>query len=251
MNLLILGATGGTGRELVQQALARGHTVTAFVREPSKVRSTHPNLHVVNGDMLDYGSVERAVQSQDAVLSALGVRVRWAIIVIVAIICQFVPKALVLSRQMAWLVEIGIPLLTLFIVARTKPILSQGTSNVVKAMEKLQVRRFVCESSLGVGDSKGQLGFFYTYVLIPLLLRSIFADKQIQESIIKASTLEWVIVRPALLTNGPQSAGKYHSWTGARPPSVRGKISRADVAHFMLNQVSESTFLHKTPALSS
>jgi hypothetical protein len=104
---------------------------------------------------------------------------------------------------------------------------------------------------LGVGDSKGQLGFFYTYVLIPLLLRNIFADKQTQESIIKASTLEWVIVRPALLTNDPKTGGSYNSWTGPRPPFVRGKVSRADVADFMLNQASESTFLYKTPGLSS
>ena len=74
MKLLVLGATGGTGRALVEQALAQGHVVTAFARDPSKVRTTHPNLHVVKGDILDPASVEAAVRGQDAVLSALGVR---------------------------------------------------------------------------------------------------------------------------------------------------------------------------------
>lgn len=249
MDLLIFGATGRTGRALVAQALARGHVVTAFARNPSKVRVTHSDLRVAKGDILDYTSVEAAIKGQHAVLSALGVGLRWKTILVVAILCQLVGKVVVLSRELAWLVELGIPLLTILIVARRNPILSQGTANIIRAMEKLGVRRFVCESSLGVGDSRGQLGFFYTYILIPVLLRGIFADKETQEAIIKASTLEWVIVRPALLTNGP-ATGAYQHWIGSPSKSTRGKISRADVADFMLNQVTENTYLRKTPGLS-
>jgi putative NADH-flavin reductase len=76
MNLLILGATGGTGRALVEQALEEGHTGTAFARDPAKVRTTHQNLRIAEGDILDYDSVEAALRGQDAVLSALGIRVR-------------------------------------------------------------------------------------------------------------------------------------------------------------------------------
>jgi NAD(P)H-binding len=72
MNVLVFGASGGTGRECVKQALAQGHSVTAFVRDPTTFDSKHPNLQVVQGDVVDYASVERAVHNQDAALCALG-----------------------------------------------------------------------------------------------------------------------------------------------------------------------------------
>jgi len=72
MNLLIFGATGGTGRAIVTRALEQGHRVTAFARNPAAIKTKHKNLVVVQGDILDYASVERAVKGQDAVLSALG-----------------------------------------------------------------------------------------------------------------------------------------------------------------------------------
>ena len=72
MNLTIFGATGGTGRELVRQALADGHTVTAFVRSPAKLGMTDPRLTAVQGDLADAAAVRRAVAGADAVLSALG-----------------------------------------------------------------------------------------------------------------------------------------------------------------------------------
>jgi hypothetical protein len=116
-------------------------------------------------------------------------------------------------------------------------------------MEKLGVKRFVCESSLGIGDSKGQLGPLYNFVLIPLLLRNIFADKEVQEKLIQESPLDWVIARPARLTNGPHT-GKYRSGFAADGSSIRAKISRADVADFMLQQLSSDDSLRKTPGIS-
>ena len=116
-------------------------------------------------------------------------------------------------------------------------------------MEKLGVKRFVCESSLGIGDSKGQLGALYNYVVIPLLLRNIFADKEVQERIIQSSALDWVIVRPALLTNGPRT-GVYRSGFGSRDNSIQAKISRADVAEFMLAQTGSDLYLRKAPGVS-
>ena len=116
-------------------------------------------------------------------------------------------------------------------------------------MEKLGVKRFVCESSLGIGDSRGQLGFFYNYMLIPILLRNIFADKEVQEKSLKESKLDWVIVRPGALTKGP-GIGIYHSGFDASDKSVRAKISRADVADFMLKQLTTDAYLSKTPSVS-
>ena len=202
LNLLIIGSTGGTGRELVRQGLEQGHIVTAFARKPDKIRLSHPNLKVVQGNVMDYTSVERAVAGQDAVLCALG--------------------------HKRWLIKTSI--------------LSEGTWNIIRAMQQHGAKRFVCETSLGVGDSVGRLGLQYTLVLIPLLLFFYFRDKGVQERYIKESDLDWVIVRPGLLTNG-RMRGRYKhgSKIGSYLWTVR--ISRADVADFMLRQVAENTDL--------
>ncbi|HTK81869.1 MAG TPA: NAD(P)H-binding protein, partial [Bacteroidota bacterium] len=90
MNLLIFGSTGGTGRVLVEQALAEGHIVTAFARNPAKVQTTHKNLRIVKGDILQYDSVEMAIAGQDAVLSTLGVRVKTIPIIAIVIVFQII-----------------------------------------------------------------------------------------------------------------------------------------------------------------
>jgi putative NADH-flavin reductase len=249
MNLLIFGATGGTGRALVEQALEHGHTVTAFARDPSKVGATHQNLRIAKGNILDYASVETALYGQDAALSALGIRVTpWPLIAIV-IACQVVARLAHLIGPAGWLVRFGGPLLAILLLYRKTTTLSDGTTNIVRAMEKLGVRRFVCESSLGIGDSKGQLGFLYNYLLIPVLLRNIFADKEVQEKIVQESKLNWTIVRPAVLTNGKRT-GTYRSGFDVADKSIKTKISRADVADFMLGQLASDANLSKTLGVS-
>ncbi len=200
--ILIVGATGGTGRQLVAQALERGHAVTAFARNPAKLGIEHPNLRVVQGDVLDYASVEAAVKGQEAVISALGHKQ------------YFGP-----SR-----------------------ILSEGTRNILRAMETHNVPRFVCQTSLGIGDSAGRMGLYYTFIVCPLVVPFYFWDKTRQERLIAASKLEWVIVRPGALNNGEKRGAYRHGpdignflWT------VR--ISRADTADFMLNQLTDDAHL--------
>lgn len=249
MNLLVFGATGGTGRALVQQALAQGHVVTAFARDPEKIRTRHENLRIVQGDILDYSSVEAAVTNQEAVVSALGVRPWIGAVALVTIACQLLARFAALSGPSMWLVRLGIPFLVLLATQKKTTTLSEGTKNIVRAMEKLSVRRFICESSLGVGDSKGQLGFIYNYFLIPLFIRNIFADKEVQETVIRSSHLEWVIVRPGALTNGPRT-GRYQSWLGAPEAAIRRRISRSDVADFMLRQLGKNADLCKNLGLS-
>ncbi len=129
-------------------------------------------------------------------------------------------------------------------------LLANGTSNIIQAMEQSGVKRLVCTSSLGVGDSKNYLTFLYKYILVPLMLRHVFADHLAQEEQIKASTLDWVIARPAELTNGAKT-GKYYHGFSAGDKQVSSKISRADVADFMLKQLEDDTYLRKTPPLSN
>ena len=250
MNLLIFGATGGTGRALVEQALAQGHVVTAFARNPAKVSTTHDNLRKVRGEISDYDSIETAMSGQDAALSALGIHVRASPLIAVVIICQMIARFAGLTGPVGWLVRIGVPLLsTLVLYARTTT-LSEATKNIVHAMEQLGVKRFVCESSLGIGDSKGKLGLLYTVILIPLLLRNIFADKEVQEKLIKESKLNWIIVRPTRLTNGPKR-GTYSHGLDIGSKLMTLSVSRADVAEFMLRQLTEDLYLRKTPGLAS
>jgi putative NADH-flavin reductase len=249
MQLLIFGATGGTGRALVQQALEQGHIVTVFARDPAKVRTTHKNLVVVKGDVSNYGSVEAAVNGQDAVLSALGVKVRIAGIVAIAILCQVLAAFVPLPKPLVWVVRAGIPVLAMLIFSGRKTTLSDGTRNIVLAMQKHGVKRLVYESSLGIGDSKGRLGLLYNIFLIPLLLRGIFADKEVQEKIIKDSALEWVIVRPAALTNGSRK-GTYKDGMSIGHGFLTAKIARADVADFMLKQLTDHGYLRQTPGVS-
>lgn len=206
--LLIVGATGGTGRQLVLQALERGFTVTALVRDPSRLTITHPQLTVLRGDVLDEGSLEAAMHGQEAVVSALGHK-RF-----------FTPTR----------------------------ILSEGTRNILRAMEGHGVLRFVCETSLGIGDSAGRLGLYYTFFTIPVVLPFYYWDKTRQERIIAGSSVEWTIVRPGVLTNA-EKRGRYRH--GLRIGSFLWtvRISRADVADFMLNQLESDAYLRTAPGV--
>jgi len=209
MNILIIGATGGTGRALVEQALAQGHAVTALVRNPARVRMKHERLAVMKGDVLEYDSVDRAVQGKDAVISALGHK-RW------------------------------------FIKTTT---LSRGTKNIVSAMKNHGVKRLICETALGIGDTKGRLGLYYTLFVIPVIIYFYFRDKERQEQLIRESMLDWVIVRPGQLTNG-RKRGAYRTGDDVGSYLLTVKISRADVADFMLRQLTDNTYLGQTPSVA-
>jgi putative NADH-flavin reductase len=249
VKLLVVGASGGTGSRLVQQALQQGHLVTAFARDPAKIHMTHANLRVVRGDVLQPDTVNTAVAGQDAVLSALGIRLPVKIVILIVVACQIVVRAVTLSRPAALFVELGIPILSILLLARRNTIVSEGTRNIVRAMERDGIKRFVCESSLGVGDSKWKMGIVHNLVAIPLFLRNVFADKEAQEQIIASSQLDWVIVRPGALTNGPQR-NVYRAGSDVGNWFIPSRISRADVAAFMLKEVTDDEYLRKTPGLA-
>jgi len=249
MKLLVFGASGGTGRLLVDEALEQGHTVTAFARDPAKIRQVHDHLRVARGDILDAASVDAAVAGQDGVLSALGTRLPIKVILAIIAATQIIVHAVDLSRLLRLLVEVGITILSILLLSRRTTVISDGTRNIVRAMERDHIRRFVCESSLGVGDSKWKMGFIHNLVGIPLFLRNVFADKEAQEKIIEASAIDWVIVRPTVLTNGPKR-GVYRAGADIGNWFVPSKISRADVAAFMLEQITSATYVRKTPGLA-
>jgi uncharacterized protein YbjT (DUF2867 family) len=209
MRILVIGGTRGTGREVVQQALERGHHVVALARKPSNVKIQDARLRVAEGDVMKPESLDAAMANVDAVVCALGHK-RW----------------------------LG-PTNTL----------SEGTRNVVRAMEKHGVKRLVVETALGVGNSAGRLGVYYTLFTIPVILPFYWYDKGRQERIVRNSSLDWVIVRPGQLTNGrKRGVYKHGPRVGNYLWSV--SISRADVADFMLDQLGDTPYLHQTPGVS-
>ncbi len=130
-----------------------------------------------------------------------------------------------------------------------EPVRSEGTRNIIRSMEKAGIQRFISLSTLGVGDSREMLPFLYKYILVPLFLRHAFADHEIQENYIKGSRLDWTIIRPAALTDGNRT-GAYRHGFPISEKNLKLKISRADVADFMLKQLAEAAYVHKTPGVS-
>lgn len=209
MKLIIFGATGGTGRQLVAQALEQGHDVTAFVRNPAKLDQKHEKLTMIQGDALSYASVERAIQGQDAVLCALGM-----------------PN-----------------------IRDKSNLRTHATKNIIRAMDNTGVKRFVCLSGHGAGNSFETLPFHYKYLLVPLMMRNLYADHNLQEGYIRESQLDWTIARPGNLTDGERTGDYQHGFTGENR-TITLKISRADTADFMLKQLADDTYLYQAPSLS-
>lgn len=208
MKIFIVGGTGGTGRQLIEQALAAGHFVTALVRNPVKLKIDHPNLDVIKGNILEPNSFEHAINENEVVISALGHK-------------RFIIKT---------------------------NILSEGTKNIVSVMEKHKVKRFICITSMGINDSRFRLGLYYTLFVIPVILLFYFLDKEKQERIIQRSSLDWTIVRPGQLTNGKKRI-TYRHGTKLGSYLLTKTISRADVAHFILQELKNGNYVKKSPSI--
>jgi uncharacterized protein YbjT (DUF2867 family) len=207
MKVLVLGATGGTGRLIVHDALEKGHSVVALVR--SKARTPDfPGADLIEGDACDEGALMRALKGCDAVVSSLGTGVS--------------PFS-----------EVSV--------------LTEATRALLPAMARSGVRRLICISALGVGDSRGHGGFVFDRLFQPLLLRHAYKDKGRQEAAIRASSLDWVIVRPAMLTNDP-ARGSVRAIVDLAGVNG-GKVARADVAQFVVEQLAKDTWLKQTPVL--
>jgi uncharacterized protein YbjT (DUF2867 family) len=161
--ILVLGATGGAGRLIVGQALARGYDVTAFVRSPEKGRDLK-GAKLFVGDARDEAALREALKGRDSVVSTLGT-----------------PAS----------------------PFREVTLLSTATRALVNAMKAEHVSRLVCVTGMGAGDSAGHGGVLFDKLIFPLLLRKVYADKNRQEAIVRDSGLDWVLVRPSVLNDKP------------------------------------------------
>ena len=126
---------------------------------------------------------------------------------------------------------------------------AKGTANIIDGMQRHGIKRLICQSTLGAGDSAVHLNFFWKYVMFGLLLRPAFADHAEQERLVMGSGLDWTIVRPAAFTDGPATGAYKHGFSHSEK-QLTLKISRADVAGFILTQLTQDTYLRKAPGLS-
>jgi putative NADH-flavin reductase len=205
MRVLILGATGRTGRELVRQACDRGMDVTAFGREISRLPAATSSLRIVQGDVGDATAVATAVDGQDAVLSALGVG-----------------KAL-----------------------KSDAIVVDGIRNTLTGMKSHGVRRLIYLSFIGVRDSRSAAGPIVQYVA-RFPLRNEIADHEAKEALIAAGDTDWTIVRAPTLTTGV-ATGRYRDGESITARSPLPMLSRADVADFMLKQLTDDRYVRRRP----
>ena len=198
MRLFILGATGGTGRQLIGHALARGHQVTAFVRSPEKLEARQQGLSVQQGDPRDTAALTAAMPGHDAVLSALG------------------PPG-----------------------PRRSTILRDSARSTVSAMQSAEIRRLLIVSAAILFADMGVLAA----LLRRTLLRNVVIGSSEMERIVTASNLDWTIVRPPRLTNGPLTE-RYHMADNCFPLGKQ-TLSRADVAHFLLDELISGAHLRQ------
>lgn len=112
-----------------------------------------------------------------------------------------------------------------------------GTKNIIEGMKELGIDRFICQTTLGCGESIKNLNFIWKHIMFGWLLKDAFRDHERQEELVKDSPVDWTIIRPAAFTDGPLT-GKYkHSFSG-NEKGITLKISRSDVAHFTLNNLT-------------
>jgi putative NADH-flavin reductase len=210
MRIAVVGASSGIGRELVFQARTAGHHAVAVGRSIGSEEA--PRLTRVKGSILDPGVAERAVAGADAVAWCLGVR------------------------------TLGPAFL------RTVTVFSEGTQRTIEAMKAAGVSRLAVITGLGAGESRGHGNFFYDWIALPLALGAIYADKDRQEAIVKTSGLNWTIVRPTLLTNGPRT-GRYRVLTKLEGAHA-GSISRADCADCLMRAIVEGAWSRAAIAIT-
>jgi putative NADH-flavin reductase len=205
MKLVVLGGTGGTGRAVLEQALAAGHDVTAVVRNRSAL-DARDRLSIVEGDVTDAGSLERHLEGADALISGLGSRAS---------------------------------------LREPVTLYSRSSEAIVEALRRRQVKRLLVVTAGGyVKDPAAH--WWFRRVIQPILvrvLRHVYDDMQRMEAIIERSELDWTIVRPARLLDGP-ATGSYRTVTNGLVPKG-GTITRADVAHLLLDALTHERFIRE------
>lgn len=206
MHLTVFGATSSTGAPLVEQALARGHHVTAHTRDAARVALSHPHLRVVAGDVTDPDDCRRALEGADVAVVTLG-------------------------------------------AGRKGVVREAGTRAVATALQATGVRRLVVQSTIGTGESREHLTFYWRRLMFGALLRQAYLDHVRQEELVQRTDLDWTIVRPSAFTDADQPGVRHGFGTDATGLSLR--IGRAQVADFLLEVATTGAYARRAVSLSA
>jgi putative NADH-flavin reductase len=213
MKITIFGATGFSGQAILAEALKQGHVVSILVRDASKVQIKHPNLTIVEGNVLDAPTVTSVLNHQEAVIQCLGVGGKGD----------------------------GKP--TTFI--------SDATKVIVDEMQKQQIKRLIAMSNVGAGHSIAFQPWFFTKIILPYFmkwLKVIIDDKNRMEPIIMNSNLDWTIVRCPNITDKPAKGNCNTTLDGK---GLKLSVTLLDLSKFMVDQLTETTFNKQAPCVSN
>ena len=213
MNVLLLGATGFSGKEVLSELLSKNHKVTIITRNKSSVDSEDKNLTVLEGNVLDESLINETVQHQDAVINCLGIGGKGN--------------------------------------AKPNSLVSDATKILVNSMERYNVKRLICMSNVGAGDSIHFQPWIFSKVILPYFmkwLKVIIDDKNIMEPIVMDSSLHWTILRFPNIVDKPAKEKITASFDGK---GLKMSITNEDLAHFMVAQLNDNEFIHKAPCVSN
>lgn len=213
VNIIVIGASKGVGRHVVETALKAGHSVTAFSRNPENIDLQHQNLRLQSGDALDKASLHAVMSGHDAVVCALG---------------------------LPTLKAIGPPLAT------RSYVLSTGTENILQAMKDANIQRLVCVTAIGASESKHQCTL-PARIVLRYGLHWLFKEKDRQENLIKNSAIDWTLIRPTALTNG-RAKGALQG--GNLRAGMLSHVSRADVAKTIIEVLPKVDTYHQALVVS-
>ena len=208
MKIAVFGASGKTGEQCVRQLLAAGHDVVALARGTLAV--TNDKLRVVKGDVTSGTGVDDTIRGADGVIACLGAR-----------------------------------------VLKANTVRSDSAKHIIAAMKKNDVKRLAWLSACGVGDSREQAkkaSFFFGYVILPLMLSANYKDAAVAEDALRASGLEFVLVRPVGLNDDAAKGGVAALTISEKPKHAY--IARADVAAFMITALTDGAWVCKAPTLA-
>jgi uncharacterized protein YbjT (DUF2867 family) len=214
MNILVIGASGGSGRAVCDELLSRGHDVTAYARRAGDLPD-RPGLTRVPGDATDGDALDRAMPGHDAVVVILGISE---------------PMMRVRLRGAR---------------GTHDDVRSRGTHAIVAAARRAGIARVVVQTSYGVGETRDLLPLM-SKIFFAALIKPQIADTEIQEHVVRASGLDWTLVQPVYLTDG-ERAEPYLSIDGStRDP----KVSRTTLARATADLVTSRQHLGATVTVS-
>lgn len=213
MKIAVFGATGIVGKAVVNEALKKGHEVTVLTRNAKKVATQHERLYVIEGDVTDRSIVHNVLKGQEAVIQTLGIGGKGD----------------------------GKP--TTFV--------SEANKIIMAEMEQMNVKRLVAISVIGAGDSLTFLPWIYRKLVLPLFMKwfqAVIDDKNRMEPMIMKSGLDWTIVRCTTVKERP-ATGKVNATLDGK--GLNFSISAADMAVFIVNQLTDNRFLKQNPTISN